>query len=195
VRSSWAASATKCCCASKAVRTRPNSRFSSCTSGRTSSGSPASDTGDKSSAWREATCFRTRATGSSEPLTTHHTTSIRIGIITAIGPSVRKARLPAMLRRTARSWATCTVWLFGLDREDAVGRTVGAHVGKAQHRALRQARVRDAAEYLHAIRRPHLHHQVVVAGDRAVSRIALVDSSVFAIGTRERSDNAICCMW
>ena len=110
VRSSCAASATKFCWASKAVFTRPNSRFSSCTRGRTSSGRPASDTGDKSSAWREATCERTRATGSSEPLTTHHTTSIRIGIITAIGPRVRSARLPAMLRRTARSWATCTVW-------------------------------------------------------------------------------------
>ncbi len=109
VRSSCAASATKFCWASNAVRTRPNSRFSSCTSGRTSSGKPVSETGDRSSAWRDATCERTRATGCSEPLTTHHTTSIRIGIMTAMGPSVRRARLPAILRRTARSCATCTV--------------------------------------------------------------------------------------
>ena len=111
VRSSCAASATKCCWVSKASLTRPNSKFNSCTSGRTSSGSPVSETGDRSSAWRAATCERTRATGSSDPLTTHHTTSIRIGIMTAIGPTVRSAMLPAMLRLTAMSCATCKVWV------------------------------------------------------------------------------------
>jgi len=110
VRSSCAASATKCCCASNAVFTRPNSRLSSCTRGRTSSGKPASETGDRSSAWRAATCLRTRETGASEPLTTHQTTSIRIGAISAMGPTVRSARLPAMRFLTAMSWAICTVW-------------------------------------------------------------------------------------
>ncbi len=51
----------------------------------------------------------------------------------------------------------------GLDREHAVGRAVGAHVGKAQHGTLRQTCTRDAVEHLGAVRGPHLHHHVVVA--------------------------------
>lgn len=94
------------------MRTRPNSRFSSCTSGLTSSGKSFSDTGDKSSAWRAATCLRTRDTGASEPLTTHHTTSIKSGAISAMGATVRSASAPAMRWRTAMSCAICTVWLL-----------------------------------------------------------------------------------
>ena len=97
-----------CFCASKACRTRSNSRLSSCTSGRTSSGSFSSLTGERSSAWREATWVRTRATGASERLTTHHTTSISSGAISATGATVRSARVPAMCWRAAMS---CATWI------------------------------------------------------------------------------------
>ena len=142
-RSSCAASATKCCCASKAWRTRPNSRFSSCTSGRTSSGRPASVSGDRSSACRVATWRRTRATGASERLTTHHTTSISSGAISAIGPT----RAQRQRARHAGAAPPCPARPGSSARRSAA-RTRGrwcrraCTFGKAQHRALRQRALR-----------------------------------------------------
>ncbi|MNT34030.1 hypothetical protein D3C72_1699860 [compost metagenome] len=52
----------------------------------------------------------------------------------------------------------------GLHGEDAVSRTVRLYIRKAQHGALRQFRARDRTEDLHAVRRPYLHHHVVVDG-------------------------------
>jgi hypothetical protein len=110
-----------------------------------------------------ATCERTRATGSSEPLTTHQTTSIRIGIITAIGPQRAQRQVAGHVAAHGQVLRDLHGLVVGLDREHAVGGAVGLDVGKTEHRALRQARARDAVEHLHAVRGPHLHHQVVVA--------------------------------
>jgi len=62
----------------------------------------------RSSAWRSATWRRTRETGATEALTTHHTTSISSGAITAIGATIRSASVLAISRRAAMS---CATWM------------------------------------------------------------------------------------
>ena len=109
-RSSCAASATKLFCASKACCTRSNSRFNSCTSGRTSSGRPWVSSGERSSAARLATCRRMRCTGASERRMTQATASISSGAISASGQVARQAMARARASRASMSWAICTVW-------------------------------------------------------------------------------------
>jgi hypothetical protein len=58
---------------------------------------------------RSATWRRTRETGANDALTTHHTTSIRRGAITAIGQTVRSASVLAICRRTAMA---CATWMI-----------------------------------------------------------------------------------
>ena len=74
--------------------------------GCTSSGSCASLTGDRSSAWRWASWRRTRSTGASERLTPHHTARISSGAMKAKGAKVRSASVRAISRRLAMSCAT-----------------------------------------------------------------------------------------
>ena len=109
-RSSWAALATNDFCASNAACTRPNSKLSSCTSGRTSSGRPASDSGERSSASRAATCWRVRSSGASERRMAHHRISISSGAISAMGSMARTASARALAWRAPMSCAIWMVW-------------------------------------------------------------------------------------
>jgi hypothetical protein len=61
----------------------------------------------------------------------------------------------------------------GLHREHAVGIAARAHLGKAEHRELRQRRLLGRLEDAHAVRGPHLHHELEVllaAADAAHGR-------------------------
>ena len=111
--------------------------------------------------------------------------------MTAIGPSVRSARLLAMLRRTARSCATCTVW-------------VSVWIEKMRYvvpfaRTLEKPSTarcgRCACDALRNMRTPSGDHTCTTRSSLPVMGVSTLLSSAFVSGTRERSDSAICCMW
>jgi hypothetical protein len=162
-RSSCAASATKCFCASKAPRTRPNSRLSSSTSGRTSSGRPSLASGDKSSARRPATWRRARSMGASERLMTHHTASISSGVSSSKGQHGAQGQRPRAGRARVQVLGDLHGLQRGLQGVDAVAVAVRLDVRETQHRARRQRRARGA-EDLRAVLAPdlHIHLETVV---------------------------------
>ncbi len=77
-------------------------------SGRTSAGRSRAFRGASSSALRAAICARSRATGASERLTTHHAMTASSGVIGSIGRMVRSASVRAISRRASMSCATIT---------------------------------------------------------------------------------------